>query len=293
MPLPLLPWPSPLPAFEAQAAALLTGWRERDRHALAVFRHHHPRFLRPDAPWLPRPDTDDEAIGRAALTDADARLAVARAYAFLDWASLEALVTAGNDPQSAVARFEAAVEMVVEGHLEALQEAVRVDPALVRARSSRVTCFDPPRHRATLLHYIAANGVEGDRQRSPANAPAIAKALLEAGADPNALADLFGGQCTTFSLLVSSDPPARAGVQIALIDTLLDHGAGLEPRGEGNWVSPLMTALVFNFPAAAETLARRGAPVDSLAAAAGRPPSGDGAGSATRARRGADALLRG
>jgi hypothetical protein len=62
-------------------------------------------------------------------------------------------------------------------------------------------------HGATLLHYVAANGVEDERQRSPGNAPAIAKMLLEAGADPNALCDAYESRCTTLSLLVSSRPP--------------------------------------------------------------------------------------
>ena len=48
---------------------------------------------------------------------------------------------------------------------------------LVHARSERVTAQDPPVHRATLLHYLAANGVEGLRQRSPANAAEIARLL--------------------------------------------------------------------------------------------------------------------
>ena len=110
----------------------------------------------------------------------------------------------------------------------------------MRARSTRVTHFDPPLHRATLLHYVAANGVEGYRQRTPPNAVAVARVLLEAGADVDALADMYGGQHTTMSLLVSSGHPAKAGLQIALAETLLDFGAAVEGRGSGDWVSPLM-----------------------------------------------------
>ena len=44
--------------------------------------------------------------------------------------------------------------------------------------------------------------------------------LLEAGAEVDALADLYGGQYTTMSMLVSSCHPANAGVQVALVDTL-------------------------------------------------------------------------
>jgi ankyrin repeat protein len=97
----------------------------------------------------------------------------------------------------------------------------------------------------------------------------VAKILLRAGAEPDALADLYGGRCTTMSLLVSSCHPANAGVQAALVDVLVDFGASVEENGEGNWRSPLMTALVFGYRDAAETLVRRGARVGHIAAAAG------------------------
>jgi len=142
-------------------------------------------------------------------------------------------------------------------------------PELVRALSTRVNHFDPPMHRSTLLHYLAANGVEGYRQRSPKNAPEVAKVLLDAGADPNALSWAYGGQCTTMALLVSSTPPAQAGVQVPLVETLIDYGASVAPAGEGNWTSPVETALVFGKHDAAQALVRRGAPIESLAAAAG------------------------
>jgi ankyrin repeat protein len=71
------------------------------------------------------------------------------------------------------------------------------------------------------------------------------------------------------SLLVSSCHPADAGLQAALVDTLVDFGADVEPRGSGSWTSPLLTALAFGYRDAAEALVRRGARVNSLAAAAG------------------------
>ena len=71
------------------------------------------------------------------------------------------------------------------------------------------------------------------------------------------------------SLLVSSTPPAKAGVQVPLVHVLIDHGAAVTPTGEGHWTSPLITALVFGFADAARALVERGAPVDTLAAAAG------------------------
>jgi ankyrin repeat protein len=165
--------------------------------------------------------------------------------------------------------FERAADAVVDGDLTTLASLLMSHPGLATARSQLVTDRDPPVHRATLLHYVAANGVEDVRQRSPQNAVEVARLLLEWGADPNALADAYGEQCTTMSLLVSSTPPAQAGVQVPLIDVLVDFGASVEPLGAGHWNSPLITALVFGFVDAAEALVRRGARVDVLAAAAG------------------------
>ena len=63
------------------------------------------------------------------------------------------------------------------------------------------------------------------------------------------------------ALLVSSTPPAEAGVQVPLVETLIDYGASMLPAGEGNWTSPVETALVFGKHDAAQALVRRGAPI--------------------------------
>lgn len=261
-----LPFDSPLTAYEDRARALLEGHRAKDGAALELIRKFDPRFRNPEVPWLPE-DVSPERLAAAPFELEDARATVANGHSFADWPALREWVAAVA-ARGPVYAFESAVEAVVDGDLPALGEGLRRDPSLVRARSTRRTCFDPPVHRATLLHYVAANGVEAHRQRTPPNAVDIARTLLEAGADVDALASLYGGECTTMSLLVSSSHPAEAGVQTQLVETLLDFGAEIEGRGE-KWGTPLMTALAFGFPAVAEVLARRGARVDSLAAAAG------------------------
>jgi ankyrin repeat protein len=157
-------------------------------------------------------------------------------------------------------RFERAVEAVVGGRADALGAMLREHPELARERSSR-------RHRATLLHYVAANGVEGMRQKTPSNAVTIARLLLDAGADPDALADMYDQQCTTMSMLVSSAPPATAGLQAALAETLLDAGASVSGPGTA-WQSAVLTALTFGFLDTARALSRRaGARIGLLEAA--------------------------
>jgi hypothetical protein len=263
-----LPFRASLEEYQAQAGQLLDAWTAADPAAIRIVREKHPRFLDPRIPWLPKPLSDAE-LRSAAIDLHDAQLTIARWYDFESWARLAEHVEAVTREGSPVAQFEAAVEAVTGGDAATLVSLLREHPELVRARSTRITHFDPPAHRATLLHYVAANGVEGYRQKTPGNAVDIATRLLQAGAEVDALADMYGGRCTTMSMLVSSSHPATAGVQVALVDTLLDFGAAIEGRGSGAWTSPLMTALAFGYQSAAAALVRRGARVDTIAAAAG------------------------
>jgi ankyrin repeat protein len=263
-----LPYRSSLEEYKTQATQLRDAWRAGEPDAIRLFREHHPKFLDTRIPWLPK-RTPDAEVRSVFLDLADAQLAIARWYSFADWARLTEYAGAVTRDDSPVYQFESAVEAVITGYVAALAVCLRERPELVRARSTRVTHHDPPEHRATLLHYVAANGVEDYRQATPKNAAEVARMLLDAGAEPDALAGMYGGQHTTMSMLVSSAHPVHAGVQVALVEILLDFGASVEPRGSGAWVSPLMTALAFGYGDAAEALARRGAPVDTLAAASG------------------------
>jgi hypothetical protein len=263
-----LPYCCSLEQYQKQAQDLLEAWTDGDPGAIEFVKTKHPRFLRPDVPWLPK-NLPEAELRSTALELAHMQLAVARWYDFQNWAALAEYVGAVTEENSPVHQFESAVEAVINGDLASLESLLRENPELVRARSTRVTHFDPPVHRATLLHYVAANGVEGYRQKTPKNAVEVAKMLLRTGAEADALADMYGGQCTTMSMLVSSCHPAEAGVQVALVDTLVDFGAAVESRGAGEWTSPLMTALAFGYLGGAEALVRRGARVNNIAAAAG------------------------
>ncbi len=263
-----LPLNASLPEYQAQVEQLRDAWAAGHPMAVHLIRHCLPRFLDERIPWLPKNIPEAELLATP-LHLADFQLAVARGYDFLDWPSLTRFVEAVTQPGSPVQRFEAAVEAVVNGDAEALRALLRQGPDLVHARSSRITHFDPNIHAGTLLHYIGANGVENYRQKTPPNAVEITRILLESGAEPDSLADLYGGKCTTMSMLVSSNHPAEAGLQVALVDLLVDFGASVEARGEGTWTSPVTTAITFGFIDAAEALVRRGARIDTLPVAAG------------------------
>ena len=108
------------------------------------------------------------------------------------------------------------MDAVVLGRLEELDSLLADAPDLVSRRSSYG-------HRATLLHYTAANGVEIRRQVVPANAAEITARLLDAGADPAARSHAYGATPDTLAMLKSSAHPRAAGVAEEIERVLATH----------------------------------------------------------------------
>jgi len=188
---------------------------------------------------------------------ASAQFVIARSHGFESWPKFARHIEQAAFADSLASRFEFAADAVVAGDLNTLQRLLSENPELVRARS-------PREHSATLLHYVSANGVEGYRQKTPANIVQIAEALLAAGAEVDAKAFVYGGESTALSLTATSGHPQRAGVQNALLETLLRHGASID----GDWGRELIRVCLANGRhQAAEFLASRGAPLDLEGAA--------------------------
>jgi ankyrin repeat protein len=191
---------------------------------------------------------------------ADARSIVVRNHDFESWDQFATYADALKDGESPIAQFERAVDAIVAGDADALKRLLRHNPDLIRARSTR-------RHHSTLLHYVGANGVESFRQRTPQNAVQIAEILLEAGAEVDAVADMYGGGATTLGLAATSIHPKVAGVLHAMIDVLLAHGARIDAPGSGGGHTLVNGCLANGREDAAEFLAGRGAPLDLEGAA--------------------------
>jgi len=192
---------------------------------------------------------------------ANAQFVIARSHGFESWPKFAKHIDDVTRKSSSVSRFEAAADAIVEGDIATLQRLLREEPELIRARSTR-------EHRATLLHYISANGVEGYRQKTPKNAVEIAAVLLNGDAEIDAEANVYGGGATTLGLVATSVHPERAGVQNALLQILLNYGATIDhARGAGNNDCAVNGCLSNDRPQAAEFLARRGARLDLEAAA--------------------------
>ena len=260
-----LPFRAGLGQYQKQAATLISAYRCGDREATYQVRQLHPR-LRGRAHTNDRNDVTDSEIRRVRVTRTDAQCIVARWYGFEDWPRLAAFVETVGRKDPLVWPFESAVEAIVTGEVRTLRRLLRDNPELVRARSTR-------EHHATLLHYVSANGVEGYRQKTPKDAVKIAELLLQAGAEVDADLD-YGSMRRRYperagsaplGLVATSVHPAVAGVQIKLLEILLEYGACVDGL-PGGW-NPLIAALHNGRGEAAEFLAKRGARLDLEGAA--------------------------
>ncbi len=87
--------------------------------------------------------------------------------------------------------------------------------------------------------------------------------LVDAGADVNAESEAYGGRSTTLMLTATSGHPERVGVQIPLMELLLDRGAVMDVGRS----SDVVVCLRNGRAAAAEFLAAKGARLDLEGAA--------------------------
>ena len=143
-----------------------------------------------------------------------AQLTIAKEHGFTDWDEVSQFKKALLNED-----FERAVDAVVTGNIPQLTDQLNANQGLI----NQVSQYG---HRAKLLHYIGANGVESYRQITPLNAVDVARALINAGAEVNAVANMYGG-ATALGLVVTSAHPHNAGV-VEEISTVLKAAGATE-----------------------------------------------------------------
>jgi hypothetical protein len=243
---------SPARVWKLVARAVIAG----DVVALEPLLRDHEQLLREDPPkasWF------DGLPPR--LSGGDVRALIASNHSFATWEEYEAFAVESRDETSLTARFEAAVDAVVRGDEATLERLLRAHPELVHSRSSRS-------HHSTLLLYVGANGIEGFRQKTPKNAVRIARILLAAGADVDAVGEMYGGT-TTLGLVATSVHPVTTGVQEELISLLVGAGASLARAVAPDYThGRVVNACLANGRGeGAELVAKRGAELDLEGAA--------------------------
>jgi hypothetical protein len=177
-------------------AALEAGYRKQHPAVGIVLRNHSPAHLSSAAARDSFPTVTPQQLREVA----------AHYFGFARFAAIDQAVT--HDPV-----FEAALDFLLRGDETGLAAHLADHPAVVEQSSS----FG---HRAGLIHYLAANGVELHRQVVPANAPDLLRLLLDRGADPDQEHRIYGGRFSLRALIETSAHPAAAGVSEALLALL-------------------------------------------------------------------------
>lgn len=163
-----------------------------------------------------------------------------------------------DDPLVGVSELDevalAAVSAIDDGDLAKLGDVLSRNPGLV---DERLPCGSGYFHRPYLLWFVAGNPVR--KERLPGNAPAVARVIIDF-ARRTGVATLQEQIDYTLSLVGSGRVPRESGVQLALIDALVQAGA--DPDGA------LGPALAHREEAAVRRLVERGAPVTLVVASA-------------------------
>ena len=140
----------------ALAQRLWEGVQQQHPAIYSEINNYHPSYLGKSADFLKN----------IPLTHLDCQQTIASEYGFTNWAAVKQLGDLAYD-----LNFEQAVNLLLRGDVLALQQLLANFPYLLSATSRYG-------HQATLLHYVASNGVAFWRQQVPLNLVAITKLSL-------------------------------------------------------------------------------------------------------------------
>jgi hypothetical protein len=135
------------------------------------------------------------------------QLAIVQQIGYTDW---EKVIEMESKIDSI---FEQAIDTMMDGKYDEFKVVLDQHPHLVHTQFA----FG---HRASLIHYIAANGVDTHRQIAPYNGKDLLALLLEKGASINATHNIYGVTCSLANLMLSGYHPISIDTQKDLIDTI-------------------------------------------------------------------------
>jgi hypothetical protein len=251
MPVRRLPSNPNLDHLKYQAKDLLNEHAAGDAGAAQRIREFHPRFAR----------ATDAEIFAAQLKLSDAQLTIAREAGFPSWTRLKRHIEKPtrtdqldlpHHERIEDATFRHAVDLIDAGDVAGLRAYLPQHPKLVHQRLT----FEGWNYfyNPSLLEFVAGNPVR--RPTLPENIVAVAKVILDAGAEKSSLNE-------TLMLAATGSVPRECRKQLPLIDLLCDYGADPDSATHAAALHGEMEAL--------HALIKRGARVDlPVAAALGR-----------------------
>ena len=131
----------------------------------------------------------------------------------------------GRDDADHPAYYQAVAAMDA-GDVTELKRLLAEHDGLVQARGFLDELYDESFFRgATLLHHVAGNPIRSELQ---ANVLEIAKTLIAAGADPEAVTI---DSMSILALVVDAEQPRWLGIEADLLRLLIDAGASPDGRG--------------------------------------------------------------
>jgi hypothetical protein len=251
MPVRQLPANPNLDHLKYQAKDLIKAHAAHTLASAQLLREFHPKF---------RGASDDE-IFVVKLSLSDAQLAIAREHGFPSWPRLKRRVEKPmesdrldlphheriTDPD-----FRRAVDLVDASDVEGLRAHLQKYPRLAKQHLvfEGMNYFENP----SLLQFVAEN--PNRRNKLPANIVDVTRVILDAGVDKSEI-DI------TLALVATGNVAQECGVQLPLIDLLVERGA--DPQ------SALRPAALHGGLQVVVALLRHGAHLDlPVAAALGR-----------------------
>ncbi|NMM47293.1 hypothetical protein [Marinigracilibium pacificum] len=156
--------------------------KNKSEAALKEVSNYHPYYMG---------KTIDELV-HLPLNQQDAELTISNEYGFKNWDNLieKSKVAYNYD-------FEDAVDFAISGQANELNMILQRSPIIIDQCSQ----FG---HKATILHYLIANGTEMWRQIVPDNLIDIVKLLLDYGCTSNKAMIVYGGEYYPYELIDSS-----------------------------------------------------------------------------------------
>jgi len=251
MPVRQLPASPSLDHLKYQAKDLRKNHAAHDPAAAQLLREFHPRFH----------NLTDRGIFAAKLSLSDAQLAIAREAGFPSWPKLKRRVEKPVESDRLDLKhheritdpiFRRAVDLIDAGDAAALRAHLEQHPGLQKRRVvfEGMNYFENP----SLLEFIAENPVR--QGKMPANIVDVAKVILDAGVDKDAID-------VTLALVATGSVPHACRQARPLIELLCDRGADFKDLGRTVALHGEMDAL--------DALLSRGAKLDlPVAAALGR-----------------------